>query len=159
MAVETVSATKRGNNNAAGHGLASSVKVLVATGEMPAAASASSVIDFGEIPNNARILPQSAVYWDDLASSGSPTLDIGLFAVNGNIASDDDAFKADLDVATSATSSALVTAIESFGKRAWEFVNGQTSAPQGNLAVKGTIKDAAVNTGGTITLVLYYTVD
>lgn len=159
MAVETLSATKRGNNTAAGHGLAGNVKVLVATGEMPAAASATSVIDFGAIPNGARILPQSTVYWDDLASTGSPTLDIGLFAINSNITSDDDAFRADLDVAASASNAALVSDIANYGKRAWEFVSGQSSAPQGDLAVKGTIKDAAVNTGGTITLVLYYTVD
>lgn len=159
MAVENLLATKRNNNAAAGHGLAGAVRNLCATVEVTAAATQASTYNFGDIPNNARILPISKVYWDDLASTGSPTIDIGLFANNGNITSDDDALRADLDVAASASSAVLIADIVNYGKKAWEFVNGQTSAPQGNLTVKATIKDADTNTGGTITLDLYYTVD
>lgn len=158
MAVENLSATKRGVNNAAGHGLAGSVKCLSATVEVTAAATAASTYDFGDIPNGARILGISKLSYDDLASSGTPTVRLGLFSIGGNITSDDDALASSVNVYTAASSTTLPTNIDSYGKRAWEFVSGQTSAPQGNLKVKATL-DADCNTGGTMTLELYYTVD
>ena len=66
-------------------GPAYSVKTLVSAIEVPASASGTT-IDFGNIPSNARILSSSTVYWDDLTTTGAPTLDLGLAAVNGNLA-------------------------------------------------------------------------
>ncbi len=159
MAVEALKATQRGSSAAASNGLANSVKSLVATVEVSAAASATSTYEFFNIPSNARILGQSRAYWDDLASTGSPTLDIGLFAVDSNVTDDDDALRADLDVTAAGTGTSLITDIANYGKRAFLFVNGQTTDPGGELKVKATIKDAATNTGGTITLELFYIVD
>lgn len=159
MAVENLKATLRGVKGTIGHGDAGMVKAKSATVEVTAAASATSTYSFFRIPSNARILGTSRIATDDLASTGSPTLDVGLFAVKGNITDDDDAFKADIDVATAATDARLFTDIAKNGKYAWEFVNGQTSDPGGEFEVKATIKDAATNTGGTISIELFYILD
>ncbi|TVM02748.1 MAG: hypothetical protein CV087_08775 [Candidatus Brocadia sp. WS118] len=127
-----------------------------------AAAEATSTIDFGYIPSNARISGNSRIYWDDLATSGSPTLDLGLFAVNSNVTSDDDALNDGLvlsSVSTANVGNQVVKDIANFGKQAWEFVSGQSTDPKGLLQVKGTVKDASTTATGTITLDLYYTLD
>jgi hypothetical protein len=88
----TNTATERRNNTGivAGIGSAYDAKVLTATVEL--AASASGVTTkIGRIPSNARIALHSDIYWDDLATSGSPTLDVGLGSVGSNITSDPDA--------------------------------------------------------------------
>ena len=70
-----------------GKGEAHNVKVLAcATIELAASASGTTV-KFGRIPSNARILSQGVIYNDDLATSGSPTLDVGLASVDSNITS------------------------------------------------------------------------
>lgn len=124
-----------------------------------AASASATVIDFKlSIPSNARIDASSRLYHDDLATSGSPTLDLGLYAVDGNITSDDDALNDGIAVSavmTSSTQLGGVPVVKDFanaGKRAWEFVNGQTTDPGGMLAVKGVIRDAATNATGTVTL-------
>ena len=81
MAVENLISTIRGGEAVIGNGEAGSVKAKVATVEVSAAASVNSTYSFGKIPSNARILGISEFSTDDLASSGSPTIDFGLFAV------------------------------------------------------------------------------
>lgn len=123
-----------------------------------AASESASTIDFGNIPSNARLAGCSRIYWDDLATSGSPTLDLGLFAVNANITDDDDAINDGLAlsaVSTANVGAQVVKDIANFGKFAWELVNGQTTDPGGELKIKGTIKDAPTHTTGTVTLDLY----
>lgn len=161
MAVENLDGTLRGVDATHGIGSAGNVKNKTLTVEVDSAASATSTY-FGakaRIPSNARILGISKFHFDDLASSGSPTMDIGLFAVDSNITDDDDALNDGIDVATAAGNTSVVKAVENYGKRAWELVSGQTTDPKGELDVKVTLKDAAVNTGGTITLELFYTLD
>ena len=142
-------------------GPAGNVKCLPATIELAAAASGDT-IDFGRIPSNARILPASRVYWDDLATAGSPTLDIGLGAVNGNLvnADDPDAIGAGfaLTTVTAAGGSAL-SAHANCGLPAWDLVASESSDPGGVLKVYGSVADAVTHTTGTITLELFYTVD
>lgn len=138
-------------------GYAYSIKNLTATYNQ-AAASANDTITFGRIPSNARILANSEYANDDLASAGAPTLDIGLFAVKNNITSDDDALNDGIDLAN-AGSGKVVKDHANYGKRAWEFVNGQTSDPGGEFIVRGTIKDAATNVTGDVTLEINYVVD
>ena len=121
--------------------------------------SATSTYDFGEIPSSARILGASTAYWDDLASTGAPTLDLGLFANDGNITDDDDALNDGLDAATASTGTKVVKDLANYGKRAWELVSGQTTDPGGVLTVKATLKDAAVNVGGSLTVELWYAID
>jgi hypothetical protein len=163
MTVFTYKATQRraDSNNAVGKGMACTPICLVATQEVAAAAS-SSTVSFGYIPSNARLLAASKVYNDDLATSGSPTLDIGLFAVNSNVTSDDDALTDGIALSSASTAGVGAHVVKDFanaGKPAYLFVSGQTTDPGGLLEVKGTIRDAATNAAGTVTLELYYTVD
>lgn len=163
MTVTTNTATVRRQATDAvpGNGLASTIKAHIATVEI-AASSSASTIDFGNIPSNARIMGNSRIYWDDLATSGSPTLDIGLFAVNGNITDDDDALNDGLAISSVSTASVgaqVVKDIANLGLPAWDYVNGQASDPGGLLKVKGTVKDAPTHTTGTVTLELYYIID
>lgn len=113
----------------------------------------NDTIFFGRIPSNARISGFSRVRWDDLATSGSPTLDIGLASVGSNITSDADALSNGHDIATATTGGAdVVGEIANIGKRAWEFVNGQTTDPGGQLDVYGSFVDAATNQTGTLVI-------
>ncbi len=162
----TVTATRRSTSgNAKGFG-GGGVKNEIATIELAAAAS-GTVIDFGiTVPTNARILGASRIYHDDLATSGSPTLDLGLYSTStnvGSVTSDDDALTDGVAVsAVMAAPNAGVLAVKdftNFGKRAWEYVSGLSADPQGNLAVKGVTRDAATTATGTVTLDLYYTLE
>lgn len=123
--------------------------VHTTTIELAASASGVTVL-LARVPSNARIALHSAVYWDDLATTGSPTLDIGLGPVNGNITADPDALNDGLDLATAASSARVVKDVANVGKRLWEFVNGQTTDPGGELDVYLSIKDAATTATGTI---------
>lgn len=133
--------------------------VIDSTVEVAAAAAANTQYVMVRIPSNARIHGLSEIRFDDLASTGSPTLDIGLKAVSGNITTDDDALNDGIDCATAAGSARVVKDIANYGKQAWEYVSGQSSDPLGFFDVIITIKDAATNTGGTVTMTLVYSVD
>lgn len=143
----------------AGKGDAFNVKSLVAAIELTAA-SVSDTIKFGEIPSNARIHGASRVYFDDLAASGAPTLDMGLGSVDSNVTSDDDALSDGHDLATANPNGLLLLGdIDRISKPAFELVSGQTTDPGGALEVFGTIKDAVTDTTGTVVLELFYTLD
>lgn len=152
-------ATQRRNTDdlAAGQGLGYTKKVLVATAAMAGSEAAADTVTFGRIPSNARIC-MSEFHRDDLASSGAPTMDLGLFNVDSNITDDDDALNDGIDLAT-AGSGDVVKDHANCGKAAWEFVNGQTTDPGGDLIIKGTVKDASINTAGDVTLQLEYYLD
>lgn len=156
----TVTATQKRNTSGlvAGNGLAYTPKVLISTIALPASAS-GTIIDFGNIPSNARIMGISQIMADDLATSGSPTLDLGFAAVNGNITADPDALNDGLTISSALTATSVVKGIENRGKLAWEYVSGQSTDPGGALNVIGTIKDAATNAAGDVTLELLYYVD
>lgn len=144
-----------------GKGDANNVKALVVSVIEQVASSSGATIFFGRIPSNARLSAHlSRVYWDDLATSGSPTLDIGLASVNSNVTSDPDALS-DGHVITSADTSGepVIALFASSGKQAWEFVANTTSDPGGMLDVYGTIKDAATTATGTIMVELYGYID
>jgi len=156
----TVTATQRRNTSGlvAGNGISYTPKVLLATIALPASAS-GTIIDFGNVPTNARIMGISQIMADDLATSGSPTLDLGFQAVNSNVTTDPDALNDGLAVSSALTATSVVKGIENRGKLAWEYVSGQTTDPGGQLTVIGTIKDAATNAAGDVTLELLYYVD
>lgn len=133
--------------------------MLTATREVAAAASAGTVYTFFRVPTRARIFGgTSKAYWDDLASTGAPTLDFGIKAVGGNITTDADAFRADADAATAGTGVSLISDIANYGKQVWEF-SSATSDPGGMVDITVSILDAATNTGGTITLELHIGTD
>lgn len=148
------------SNLSSGNGLAGSVKNLTAYYTCTAALSANDTITLGRVPSNARILGSSTMYWDDLATSGSPTIDIGLFAVNGNITDDDDALTDGSSLASASTGTKVVKSIVNYGLPAWDFVNGQSTDPGGEFIVRATVKDAATtSTTGSLAFELYYTID
>lgn len=155
-------ATQRRGSNwlSAGKGDGYNVKNLCATVELAASASGTT-IDFGYIPSNARILPSSRLYNDDLATSGSPTLDIGLAAVDGNLANanDPDAIGNGFALSSAGSDVVIISDVANAGLPAWDFVASETTDPGGNLKVYGSVKDAATTATGTVTLDLYYTID
>jgi hypothetical protein len=163
MATFTLTATERRNDllNATSHGGANGVKVLASTVEVTAVTTVGRTISFGRIPSNARVLGASRLYWDDLATSGSPTLDLGLAEVNGNLANSDDpdALSNGHDISAAANDQLAVAAIANYALPAWDQVASESSDPGGALEVYGSLVDAAVNQAGTITLELFYYVD
>lgn len=136
------------------------VRCWIETVEVGAADSATSTYAMARIPSNARILGMSMLHIDDLASAGAPTLDIGVFNVAGRarITNDVDALTDGITAAT-AGSYRVVKDIANYGKRLWEYVASQAEDPGGDLDIKVSLLDADVNTAGTITLELYYTLD
>lgn len=159
-----VDATRRRDpshlNSVRGHGDAGQMYVECATVELAASASGTT-IDFFRIPSDARILPSSRLYNDDCATSGSPTLDLGLAAVDSNLANADDPDAIGNGFALSSAGSDVVvmSEIANAGLPAWDLVASESSDPGGALLVYGSVKDAATNAAGTITLELHYTVD
>ena len=154
----TVNATVRRKTTAPiGNGDGSNLRNPgVRTIELAPSAS-GTVVDFKlRIPSSARIDLASSIMYDDLATSGAPTLDLGLYAVDGNITSDDDALNDGLTLTTALTYATRAPVIKDFanaGKQAWEYVSGVTADPGGFFDVKGVIRDAATITNtGSITL-------
>lgn len=141
------------------------VRCWTETVEVGAADSATSTYLMARLPSGAVILPNSFLAWEDLASSGAPTLDVGVFNRSGKsvITDDPDALVANLDAAASGTPNvnflARPTDAANIGKRLWEYVASQTTDPKDDLDIKVSLLDADVNVGGTITLVLFYLID
>lgn len=158
MADNSATQRRSADNLVAGTGDAYNVKSLCATIEL-AASSSGDTVTFGRIPSNARILGGSRLYHDDLATSGSPTLDIGLISVNSNITDDPDALNDGIDITAAGADVVVVKDAANMGLPAWDFVNAQTSDPGGEFIVRGVVKDAATTATGTITLDMYYVVD
>lgn len=130
--------------------------VFESTTEVTATASATSTYWMARVPMGARISAQSFLAFDDLASTGSPTFDIGLFAVGGNFTDDDDALNDGIDVSTAASNySGLIKDPANFGKYVWELA-GESANPGGYADIKITLKDAAANSGGTVSMSLVY---
>ena len=79
-----------------------------------------------------------------------------LFPVGENFTADDDAINDGIDVATAAASDvAVVKDPANIGKYVWELA-GESSDPGGFADLKITLKDAACNSGGTVSLSLVY---
>lgn len=146
---------------AMGLGLSGSVKVLPVTVTDTGSASGTTV-DLGFIPSNARIIG-GAVYNDDLATSGSPTLDIGTTAGAGNystVSADPDSIGNGIALTTANANGATVFNgnLVDAGKRAWD-IAGLSSDPGGTIKVYASIVDAATNASGYFHIDLMYTVD
>jgi len=157
MADDTKNATLRGGGKLGTNQIETARAAIIrdSTVEVAAAASADSVYTFLRLPTNARIHGLSRVAFDDLASSGSPTLDFGFAAVSGNFTTDPDALNDGIDVATAASTANLIKDIANYGKLVWEIM-GLSSDPGGFADLIGSLKDAAANTGGTVTLTAVY---
>ena len=137
------------------------VRTWIDTVEVGAADTTSSTYLMARLPSNCIILPQSTVYWDDLTTTGSPTVDVGVYNLSGqsDITDDPDALSNGHDV-TSAGSASLITAgasISTFGIPLWDHVASVTTDPKTNLDIKLKLVDAPVVGGGTMSVVIFYT--
>lgn len=126
--------------------------------EVTAAADANSQYVMARIPSNARIHGTSRIHADDLASSGSPTLDIGIKGVDGNVADDDDAINDGIALSSAISFAGVIKDVANWGKYVWELA-GASSDFGGFVDLTFTIKDAAANDGGTIALCLHYSTE
>ncbi len=157
----TFTATERRSHLLSGvsHGGAYTIKNLTSTVEITTGATGRTV-NFGYIPSNARLLGSSRLYWDDL-SGAATTLDMGLAAVNGNLANsnDPDAIGNGFDLGTATTNEPMISEIANIGLPAWDMVASESSDPGGMLMVYGTVLDQTSSIEGTVTAEMYYVVD
>ena len=131
--------------------------VFVSTVEASAATSDGSTYKMAYIPSNIRILGASKIITDDLASTGSPTVDVGL--QGDGITSDPDAIGNGFDVTAAAgVNASIISDPAEVGQYAWEFA-GETADTNEFYWVYFEVDDAAANTGGTMTLELHYWYD
>lgn len=138
-----------------GHGLGANAKISWAVQEVSASASASSYYDLHRLPSNARVHGVSRCYWDDMATTGSPTIDIGCVV---GASYDDDSINDGLAVSSASTGVSFVKTIEKYGKPLWELA-GRSTDPGGIITVRARIRDAAVTTGGTFVSEVIYSLD
>lgn len=156
----TVKATvRRAVQAVIGKGDGGNLRALGARTIELAASASGTIIDFGlRLPLNARIDAASRIYHDDLATSGSPTLDLGFRAVDGNFTTDDDALNDGIAVSavmTASTQQGGVPVVKDFanaGKQVWEYISGATKDTGGFADVIGTVRDAATNAAGSVML-------
>ena len=136
------------------------IRQWIETVEVGVADTHTSTYLMARLPSNARIDPSSTLYWDDLTTTGAATVDIGVFN-QSDITDDADALSSGHDVTSAGNG--LVTGpaaqIANYGLPLWDYVNGATVDPNVPLDIKATLQDAAVAGGGTMTLVLNYTID
>jgi len=137
------------------------VRTWIETVEVGAADTTSSTYLMARLPSNCIILPASTLYWDDLTTTGSPTVDVGCFNMSGksDFTDDPDALSNGHDV-TSAGSGALITqgaSISDYGQPLWDHIGSVTADPKTDIDIKLKLVDAAVVGGGTMSVVIYYT--
>lgn len=151
----TFATVRRAVNAIIGKGDGANLRAPGARTVVQAASASGNVVDFKlRLPLDARVDMSSRLYWDDLATSGSPTMILGLFPVDGNFTADDDALNTGLAISAVSTANGVNAIADhaNAGKQLWEFISGLTSNPGGFADVKATIKSAATTTSGDITL-------
>ena len=119
----------------------------------------SSTYHLARLPSNAVLLPSSTIYFDNVGASGA-TADIGVYAVDGNLANADDVDAINDGIAIATAGSASV--IKDFATSAtalWDYVASESSDPGGLLDIKVALLDAVTDAAGSIALELYYVVD
>ena len=119
----------------------------------------SSTYHLARLPSNAVLLPSSTIYFDNVGASGA-TADIGVYAVDGNLANADDVDAINDGIAIATAGSASV--IKDFATSAtalWDYVASESSDPGGFLDIKAYLQDAVTDAAGSIALELFYVVD
>lgn len=158
MAVVTLTATQRGINGVVPtHGDASNVVRRYCHQTVGAADSATSTYTLCQVPFNARL--GGCAYWDDLASSGSPTLDFGLKSGTRSITADPDALSDGHDAATINHAGRAIVKPANLGKYAWELAGESANPGQGTYTVYASLVDADVNVGGNLAVEVEWTLD
>lgn len=136
------------------------VKVWSETVETSAADSIGSTYLMARLPSNARIFGASKLYHDALGTA-TCELDIGLYKthITQGFTDDADALN-DGIVASTAGAKDFVKDKANYGKRLWEYINGVTTDPKGDIDVKVVTTVADLSSGaGTMTIEIYYAVD
>jgi hypothetical protein len=147
-------------NSVPGPGDAGNVKVQVhtVTAGTTAAVAAGTSYTFGQIPSKARILASSRLYTECLSTLAA-TFNIGL---SGSQITDDTDAIGSAFALNAVGENRVVSDIANVGKRAWEFVNGQSTDPGGLLTVTGLTVAQSLTTGASgdeMTLELNYIID
>ena len=157
MAVVNRTMTIRGPDAVAASGPSQKLVTVVRVIEVGSADSDTSTYVVCDVPSNARLVGHlSAFSCDDLASSGSPTMDLGTFTLKGSVTTDDPNSLLDGLVVTSAiTGTTMPIDIANDGKTFWELA-GNASDLGGNIRIKLSLVDADVNAGGSVRVVLSY---
>lgn len=137
------------------------VRKWVETVETGAADSATSKYIMARLPSNARIFGASKLAHDALGAT-TAALGIGIYNTSSrsDITNDPDALNTGL-VASTAGTKEFISDRALWGKRLWEYVNGQTVDPQCLLDVAVVIEGAVhLSSGaGTITAEIEYALD
>lgn len=158
MAVVNLTATRRGIASAVPtHGDASNVIRIPCHVTVGAADSATSTYTLCQVPYNARL--GGTAYWDDLASSGSPTLDFGLKSGTRSMTADPDALSDGHDAATINHAGRSIIDPSKRGKFAWQLAGESSDPGQGTYTVYVSLVDADVNVGGDLAVDVEYTLD
>jgi len=159
MAIVNLVATKLSNLSVmdspqvkAAHGL----NMLEWTVEVGAADSDTSTYHIAHLPSNCRLSGASWIGYDDLASAGAPTIDIGTFNFADGTANDVDSINDGLTVATAAVNVPMIKDIANIGKYLWDIGTSPASDPGGFIDIFLTLDDADVNVGGTISGSIFY---
>lgn len=157
----TLAATSRRNAYDAvpGPGEGTNLKYLCATKSVTAR-TAGNTMKIATLPSSARLAGPSKLSWDDLATTGAPTLDAGIAANNdphNDYTADPDALTNGLALATAGTS-LMIGDHAKYGKTLWELF-GLTEDPGILLDIYVSFLDAATNTTGDVTAEIYYYFD
>ena len=158
----TLKATVRRNAADAipGPGEGTNLKYLCATKSVTAR-TAGNTMKVATLPSSARIAGNSLISWDDIASTGSPTLDAGIAAnsdPSNTYTADPDALTDGLDVATAAGTAKLIKDHANYGKALWELF-GLTEDPKIPLDIYLSFVDANTNVTGDVTTEIFYFFD
>jgi len=142
-----------------GKGDGPNLKIVTATKSLASPAQ-NSTHKFQRFDSNARLHSLSRIYWGDLASSGAPTLSVGLASVNNNFgAAVPAALTSALDAATATPAGAgLILDPANSGKMLWELA-GLATDPGGQIDIYVTIIAAASNLTASITIDAVISVD
>lgn len=161
MAVVALTGTKRSNlSSLTGRQIEAlpGVNLLESTVEVGAADSATSTYLMGRLPADCRISGLSRMMLDDLASTGSPTIDVGTRNAADGTAADADAINDGIDAATASNNVPLVKDPANVGKYLWQLA-GCASNPGGFIDIYLSLLDADVNVGGTVSIMVIYRVE
>lgn len=143
-----------------GTGEGANLKCLIAT-QSVTARTAGNTMKLVRLPSAARIAGNSRISWDDLASSGAPTMNVGIAPVDdyrNAITADPDALNDGLDVAAAAGTAAMIKDHANYGKKLYELL-GLTEDPNCMLDIYVSFVDAATNATGDVTAEVYFYFD
>lgn len=145
-----------------GPGEGTNLRYLITTKSVTAR-TAGNTLKVATLPWTARIAGNSLISFDDLASSGSPTIDAGTAAntdPKNAITADPDSLTDGIDVFTSATggTAKLIKDHANYGKTLWE-LHGLTADPGGLCDIYLSFVDANTNVTGDVTTEIFYFFD